>query len=102
MTQGGTGLSVLATHARCGTGVAQDDVSESHMLITDTPEFSFADLSRIIRSEYLESPGLALTRRQIQRLWALDARTTDLLIESLLASGFLRRTQHNMFVRSDS
>lgn len=72
------------------------------MLTTDTPECSFIDLSRIVRAEYLESPGLALTRRQIQRLWALDVQTTDRLIQSLVGSGFLRRTSNKMFVRSDA
>jgi hypothetical protein len=68
----------------------------------EATDLSLVDLSRIVRSEYLESPGLALTRRQIQRLWALDVPTTDVLIESLLGSGFLRRTHNNMFVRSDA
>jgi hypothetical protein len=71
------------------------------MPITEAPDFSFIDLTRIVRSEFLESPGLALTRRQIQRLWALDVPTTDILIESLIGSGFLRHTHKNMFVRSD-
>lgn len=71
------------------------------MLTTEAPDFSFVDLARIVRSEYLESPGLALTRRQIQRLWALDGPTADILIESLVSSGFLRRTSRNMFVRTD-
>ena len=71
------------------------------MLITEAPDSSIVDLTRIVRSEYLESPGLSLTRRQIQRLWALDVPTTDVLIESLVDSGFLRRTRKNMFVRAD-
>lgn len=72
------------------------------MLTIDAPDFSLVDLSRIVRSEYLESPGLALTRRQIQRLWALDVSTSDVLIESLVSSGFLRLTPNHMFVRSDA
>lgn len=72
------------------------------MLITEAPDFSLVDLTRIVRAEYLESPGLALTKRQIQRLWALDVPTTEVLVESLVASGFLRRTHKNMFVRMDA
>lgn len=72
------------------------------MLTLNAHDFSLIDLSRIVRSEYLESPGLALTKRQIQRLWTLDAPTCDVLVESLVGSGFLRRTSNNMFVRSDA
>jgi hypothetical protein len=46
-------------------------------------------LLRRIRSEYLEMPGLRLSREQAQRLWALDASTCARLLECLVASGFL-------------
>ena len=47
----------------------------------------------IIRSEFVEMPGLSLTRAQIQRLWALDAAITELVIAALTRSGFLRVEQ---------
>lgn len=72
------------------------------MLVLEPPEISLIDLSRIVRSEYLESPSLALTKRQIQRLFALDAATCDRLLHALLASGFLRRNHAGMFVKSDT
>jgi hypothetical protein len=50
-------------------------------------------LLEIVRGEYLEMPGLRLTRRQAQRLWALDSDTCDALLETLEAAGFLRRTR---------
>ena len=34
-------------------------------------------------------PGLKLTVQQAQRLWALDRRTCEALIDELIASGFL-------------
>jgi hypothetical protein len=45
-------------------------------------------LSRI-RGEYLDMPGLSLTRAQAQRLWGLDAQTCASLLESLTGDKFL-------------
>jgi putative heme degradation protein len=55
----------------------------------------------IIRAEYIEFPGMHLTRPQIQRLWNLDAETCDALVEALEAERFLRRTDRNDYVRAD-
>lgn len=52
----------------------------------------FARLLDIVRGEYLEMPGLRLTRRQAQRLWALDIATCDELLATLEGAQFLRRT----------
>ena len=59
------------------------------------------DLDRlldIVRGEFLEMLGLRLSRRQAQRLWALDARTCDVAIETLERDGFLRRTRDGTFM----
>ena len=45
-----------------------------------------------IYSEYLEMPGLGLTRQQAQRLWGLDAQTCARSLEYLVEAGFLART----------
>ncbi len=68
---------------------------------------SLADGLRIIRAEFLESPGLHLTMKQAQRLWNLDAMTCDELLDALVHSGFLRRTHGDRsrgdgYVRADS
>ena len=55
----------------------------------------------IIRAEYIEFPGMHLTRKQIQRLWNLDAQTCDALVEALVAERFLRRTHHEHYVRAE-
>jgi putative heme degradation protein len=55
----------------------------------------------IIRAEFIEFPGMHLTRPQIQRLWNLDAETCDALVEALEAERFLRRTARNDYVRAD-
>lgn len=53
-----------------------------------------------IRSEYLEMPGLRLSREQAQRLWALDGSTCAYLLERLVATGFLHYAADGRFVRS--
>lgn len=44
---------------------------------------------RRIRGEYLEMPGLRLTRPQAQRLWGLDEQTCVKLLEQLVDLKFL-------------
>jgi hypothetical protein len=53
---------------------------------------------RLIQAEYLEMPGLHLTRPQIQRLWHLDDIACDLLLERLVTAGFLRQTSRGAYV----
>jgi len=55
-----------------------------------------------IRAEFMEMPGLALTRRQIKRLWLLDAPLCDAVLDVLLESGFLRRRRNDTYCRADS
>jgi hypothetical protein len=43
----------------------------------------------LIRGEFTESPGLCLTRSQVQRWWSLDRASCDAVIDTLLADGFL-------------
>ena len=51
-----------------------------------------------IRAEYIEMPGLCLTLEQAQRLWSLEAPQCEVLLNSLLASRFLRRNDRGLFV----
>jgi hypothetical protein len=62
----------------------------------------FCDWVRLIQSEYVEMPGMHLSKRQAQRLWNLDARSTELIFDALEASNFLRRMPNNMYVRADA
>jgi hypothetical protein len=55
----------------------------------------------MIRSEYLEMPGLRLTRGQAQRLWGFDAVTCETLLERLVLTGFLCRTPKG-YIRAPS
>lgn len=52
-----------------------------------------------IKAEYLDLPGLQLTRWQAQRLWGLEAMQCDALLGALVDSAFLRRTAEGMYVR---
>jgi hypothetical protein len=54
-----------------------------------------------VRSEYLEMPGLQLTRKQVQRLWTLDSDTCDVLLEMLIDAHFLRQTPNGAYARTD-
>jgi hypothetical protein len=54
-------------------------------------------LVRRIRAEFLEMPGLCLTIEQAQRLWSLEPRTCEALLQSLIDSRFLRRTDRGLF-----
>jgi len=47
---------------------------------------------QLLKSEYLEMPGLRLTVPQASRLLALEADKTQPLLEALVDTGFLRRT----------
>lgn len=60
-----------------------------------------AEWLNLIRAEYLEMPGLHLTRLQAQRLWCLDSTTSEVLLETLAAAGFLRRARGGGYVLAD-
>ena len=55
-------------------------------------------LSRRVRAEYLEMPGLCLTFEQARRLWGIEKRTCEALLKSLTEARFLHRTQRGLFV----
>ena len=59
------------------------------------------ELVTIVRTEYREMPGLHLTKSQFSRLWCLDAATCDALLGRLEEAHFLRRTEHDAYVRTD-
>jgi hypothetical protein len=59
------------------------------------------DWVRLIQSEYVEMPGLHLSKRQAQRLWNLDERITDTIFSALVASNFLRQLPNDMYIRAD-
>ena len=60
---------------------------------------SYDPILRRIRGEYLEMPGLRLTRAQAQRLWGLDERTCRLLLDSLTTDRFLVHRPDGSYAR---
>ena len=64
-----------------------------------TPEQStIHDWVRLIRAEYLEMPGLNLTKPQIQRLWTLEPQVCDAVVDALVDEDFLKKTQRQAYV----
>ena len=60
-----------------------------------------ADYLQLIRAEYLEIPGLSLTKRQAERLWGLTPEACDRLLDAMVQAKFLRRTDNGLYVRSN-
>jgi len=52
----------------------------------------------LIRAEYLEMPGLHLTKPQFCRLWGLEPDKCNALLEALVAAQFLRLTSRGVYV----
>jgi hypothetical protein len=66
-----------------------------------TDDAHITDLLQLIRAEYLEIPGLHLTKLQAQRLWGLDDVTAEALLSALTDVKFLRRTHRDAYVRAN-
>ena len=47
------------------------------------------DVLQRVRAEFLEMPGLRLTRAQARRLWALDEALCDAILATLVETRFL-------------
>jgi hypothetical protein len=56
----------------------------------------------VIRAGYLDSPGLRLTKAQIERLWGLDPVMSDALLGALVDARFLKRMHAGIYVRTDA
>jgi len=56
----------------------------------------------IVRGEFLEMPGLRLTKPQVQRLWGVDTVTCDALLDELVNRNFLKRTPKGVYARVDA
>ena len=57
------------------------------------------DAVQLIRLEYLEMPGLALTQDQVRRLWSFPADLCQRALDRLLSARFLTRTVEGIYVR---
>ena len=63
-----------------------------------TEQRAVTDWLRLIRAEYLEMPGLHLTKPQVQRLWGLEPHTCGALLDALVAAEFLKKTHRQAYV----
>ena len=68
------------------------------MLSSVTP---ITDWLGIIHAEFLEIPGLCLTKPQVQRLWRLDPVTAEALLTALVDVRFLKHTPQGAYMRAD-
>jgi len=68
-------------------------MSRTHSAVNDA-------LLQRVYSEFLEMPGLRLTRQQAQRLWGLDEETCDQVLACLIDAKFLCRPDHGMYART--
>ena len=61
---------------------------------------SIMPLLHRVRSEFLEMPGLRLTPAQAARLWSLDRRTSERILDGLMAAGFLLKNRSGAYLLS--
>lgn len=61
----------------------------------------FCEWVRLIQAEYAEMPGLRLSKRQAQRLWNLDARSTEVIFTALESAQYLKRMPNDIYIRAD-
>ncbi len=54
----------------------------------------------LIRTEYLEMPGLNLTKPQMQRFMGVDVPTCDEVLRHLEQTHFLKKTAKDAYVRA--
>jgi hypothetical protein len=76
----------------------------SRTVMTPTPPTqgsapTFEQTLHRVYCEFLEMPGLQLTRRQAQRLWGLDEQLCLQLLESLVEAKFLHRSGDDVYAR---
>jgi hypothetical protein len=84
-----------AGHAYC-----TDACHTAEFKVMKRPAPSTRDWTRIIRGEFLEIPGLHLTRAQIQRLWDLECDACTDVLEALLHERFLQLTADGRYFRN--
>ena len=68
------------------------------MTKTDTSQ----EWVRLVRGEYLEIPGLQLTRPQVQRMWGLGEAACLAVLNALVEERFLWLTAKGRYARTAS
>jgi hypothetical protein len=73
---------------------------EAPEVVSDRDDPPFAEALARVKAEYVEMPGLRLTRVQAARLWALDSRVCEAVLPALVEARFLVCTRGAAFVRA--
>ena len=60
------------------------------------------EVLRRVRAEFLEMPGLRVTRAQARRLWALDDAVCEAVLSALVDARFLVESRNASFMRASS
>ena len=68
----------------------------------NTERMALDDLLRRVQAEFLEMPGLRLTRAQARRLWALDPAVCEAVLSALVDARFLVESRNASFMRTSS
>ena len=68
----------------------------------NTESVAIDDLLRRVQAEFLEMPGLRLTRAQARRLWALDDTLCEAVLSALVDARFLVQSRNASFMRVSS
>jgi hypothetical protein len=77
--------------------VTCSDYEKREMMMT-AEQITTPDWLHLVKAEYLEMPGLQLTKPQVRRLWGLNDQVCHDVLEQLVAMQFLRRTAREMYV----
>jgi hypothetical protein len=59
-----------------------------------------SEVAHRVRAEYLEMPGLVLTKGQMCRFCVLDPPLCDAVLDELVATGFLRCREDKKYARA--
>jgi len=54
-----------------------------------------------VRAEFLEMPGMRLTRAQARRLWAVDEASCDAILAALIDARFLVYSGNVAYMRAE-
>jgi len=69
--------------------------------MSDATQAVPVDMLQRVRAEFLEMPGLRLTREQARRLWAVDEALCDAILATLVETRFLVHSGHVAFRRAE-
>lgn len=64
------------------------------------PRSGLDAVTRRIKAEFVEMPGLSVTPEQAAKLWGLDKATCEVVIDALVHDSFLRRTPAGSVTRA--